>query len=170
MEVGCPMNKTQENWDHLLVLLEDMRVVYQEFRDLLCAEERMLLGMDRLGVAGVTEKKEQVLGVMCRYEQQVIGLLQQLSGFTHQGPFGAWLQEVRQPQALSANSILQELCRLTEIIQEQGKKNDTLTRRTQHIVREAIHLIYTGLGNGPTYQGSGALSSPSVLNTVHLHG
>lgn len=164
------MKPTQETWDHLLVLLGEMRVIFQEYMDLLCAEERMLLGMDRQGIAGVTEKKEQVLDVMGRYEQQVIGLLQQLSGSNNQGSFAVWLQEMRQPQASTANSILQDLCGLTETIQQQGKKNETLTRRTHHVVREAIHLIYTGLGNGPTYQGSGALSFPSVPNTVHLHG
>ena len=164
------MNRTQDTWDHLLVLLGEMHVVFEEFMVFLCEEERMLLGMDRQGVATVTEKKEQVLDVMCRYEQQVKVVLHQLAGPDQQKRLGPWLQEARQPQASSANLILHELSTLTRTIQEQGKKNEVLIGRTQHVVREAINIIYTGLGTGPMYGGSGTLHFPSVPTSVHLHG
>lgn len=164
------MNRTHETWDHLLALLGEMRSVFHEFMVLLRDEKRILLGMDRKEIADVTEKKEQALHAMCRYEQQVVAVLHQLAGSDHQGRFGAWLQKARQPQASSAKTILQELGVLSRLIQAQGKKNEARLRRTQHVVREAIHLIYTGLGAGPVYQGSGSLQYASVSGSVHLRG
>jgi hypothetical protein len=66
--------------------------------------------------------------------------------------------------------MLIELLRLARTIQDQGKKNETLIRRIQHSVREAMHFIYTGLGTGPVYQESGTLNFPSVPSSVHLQG
>jgi hypothetical protein len=126
--------------------------------------------MKQKEIADVSEKKEQALGEMCRYEQQVIVVLQELSGSENQERIGVWLQQVHQPQAISAKRILQELGGLTRTIHMQGKKNEALILRTQHVVREAIHLIYTGLGTGPVYQGSGTLHYASVPGSVHLHG
>jgi flagellar biosynthesis/type III secretory pathway chaperone len=147
-----------------------MQVVFQEFLSLLREEERLLLGMDRPGVANITEKKEQVLEAMCRYEQQVMAVMHQLAGPENRELLGGWLKKSRQSQASSANTIFHELFGLTRKIQEQGKKNEALIRRTQHVVREAINLIYTGLGTGPVYQGSGTLQFSSLPSSVNLHG
>jgi len=164
------MNRTHETWDNLLVLLGEMRSAFHEFMVLLRDEERILVGMDRKGIAEIAEKKEQSLGEMSQYEQQVIAVLQQLSGSECQERFAVWLQKALQPQAASAKKILQEIGGLIHTIQAQGKKNEARLRRTQHVVREAINLIYTGLGTGPVYQGSGALHYPSVPSSVHLCG
>jgi flagellar biosynthesis/type III secretory pathway chaperone len=147
-----------------------MQVLFQNFLSLLNKEERLLLVMDRQGVADITEKKEQVLDGMHRYEQQVMGVMPQLAGSDHQGHLGGWLRNVPHRHAVSANTIFHELIGLIQKIQEQGKKNESLIRRTQHVVREAINLIYTGLGTGPVYQGSGALQFSSVPSSVNLHG
>ena len=40
------LNRPYETWDHLLGLLGEMQVVFQEFLSLLREEERLLLGMD----------------------------------------------------------------------------------------------------------------------------
>jgi len=162
--------RTPEMWDHLLALLEEMQVVFHEFLSLLREEERLLLAMDRSGVADITEKKEQGLEEMCRYEQQVMAVLQQLAGPENQEHLGGWLKKLREPQAFKAETIFHELFGLVRKIQAQGKKNEAVIRRTQHVVREAINLIYTGLGTGPVYQGSGALRAPSVLSSVQLQG
>lgn len=164
------MNRTHETWDNLLVLLGEMRSAFHEFMVLLRDEERILVGMDRKGIAEIAEKKEQSLGEMSRYEQQVIAVLQQLSGSECQERFAVWLQKALQPQAASAKKILQEIGGLIHTIQAQGKKNEVRLRRMQHAVRGAINLIYTGLGTGPVYQGSGALHYPSVPSSVHLCG
>jgi len=160
-----------ERWDNLLVLLGEMRSAFREFMVLLRAEERILLGMDRKEIAAIAEKKEQSLGEMCRYEQQVIVVLQQLSGSEGQERIAVWLKKALQPQAaITAKKILQELGGLTQTIQAQGKINEARLCRMQHVVREAINLIYTGLGTGPVYQGSGALHYASVPSSVHLRG
>ena len=164
------LNRPYETWGHLLKLLGEMQVVFQEFLSLLREEEGLLLGMDRPGVANITEKKEQVLVAMCRYEQQVMAVMHQLAGPENRELLGGWLKKSRQSQASSANDIFHELFGLTRKIQEQGKKNEALIRRTQHVVREAINLIYTGLGTGPVYQGSGTLQFSSLPSSVNLHG
>ncbi len=163
-------NNTHEKWDSFLVQLKEMRSVFQKFMVLLREEERILRTMDRKDIADVTEKKEQVLNVMCRCEQQVIVGLRQLSGLEHLEQIGAWLKQSLQPQAYVTKKIFQELGDVTRIIQAQGKKNETLIRRTQHVVREAINLFYSNLGTGPVYQGSGVLQFSEIPGSVHLRG
>ena len=164
------MNRTDETWDNLLVLLGEMRSAFHDFMVLLRDEERILLGMDRKGIADIAEKKEQSLDEMCRYEREVIVVLQQLSGSECQERLAVWLQKSLQPQAAFAKKILQELGGLVRTIQVQGGKNEARLRRTQHVVREAINLIYTGLGVGPVYQGSGTLHYALVPGSVHFRG
>ncbi len=164
------LNHSPEAWDHFLVLLGKMQGVFHQFLSLLGEEERLLLGMDRQGVADITEKKEQVLEGMCRYEQQVMAMLERLAGQENRDQPGRWLKKSPQPQAKAARTIFHELSGLARKIQEQGKKNEAIVRRTQHVVREAINLIYTGLGTGPVYQGSGALQFSSVPSSVNLQG
>ena len=164
------LKRSQKTWDDLLLLLGEMQRVFQEFLSLLEQEERLLLGMDRQGIADITEKKEQVLDEMCRYEREVMTMLQYLAGSEHQERLGRWLKESPQWQAVSASTTIHELGELAKKIQKQGKKNEAVINRTQHIVGEAINLIYTGFGAGPVYQGSGALQFSSVPSSVHLHG
>ncbi len=151
-------------------LLKDIGQKFENFLGLLQEEEVLLAKMERHSIAGVTEKKEQVLDEICRYEQQVVATMQELAGPENQERLGEWLQKTQQPEATTVNTILRELKGLTHTIQQQGKKNEVLIGRTQHVVREAINLIYAGLGNGPVYQGSGTLQFPPVLSSVHLHG
>ena len=164
------LNRSHEAWDHLVILLEKMQLVFQEFLSLLREEERSLQSMDRQGIAEITDKKEQVLEEMCRYEQQVMALLLRLAGPENGQQLGQWLKQSPQPQALLVNALLHDIFELAQLIQGQGKQNEAIIRRTQHVVREAINLIYTGLGAGPVYQGSGALQFSSVPGSVNLHG
>ncbi|MEX0830859.1 MAG: flagellar protein FlgN [Nitrospirales bacterium] len=159
-----------ETWEHLQVLLVEMQVLFQDFLSLLKKEERLLVVMDRQGIADITEKKEQVLGEMRRYEQQAMGVMYHLSGGEHRDQLGDWLRNVPHRHAGSSHATFQELIGLTRKIYEQGQKNESRIRRMQHVVRGAIHLIYAGVGTGPVYQGSGILRTPSVLSSVHLHG
>ena len=164
------LNHPHATWEHLHVLLGEMQELFKHFLFLLSQEERFLLAMDRQGVSDMTEKKEQVLDEMCRYEQQVLDTMHRLAGSDDQGHLADWLRNLSHRQALSAKSKFQDLIGLARTIQEQGKKNESSIQRMQHIVREAIHLIYAGVGTGPVYQGSGALRAPSVLSSVQLQG
>lgn len=151
-------------------MLAEAQLSFQEYFVLLSHEERMLQVMDRQVLTDVNSQKEQVLNRMCRLEQQVERELQQLAGATVTENFGSWLKKTGDPRAQSAHDMVTELLRLAHMIQEQGKKNEALIRRIQHRVREAIHYMYTGVGIGPVYQGSGALNFPSVPGSVHLQG
>lgn len=164
------LNRGQEPWGHLLVLLGEMHAAFEQFLSFLCDEERLLGAMDRQGVADMADKKEQALAEMSRYEKQVGIVIHQLAGPEHRGKVDAWLKQLRHPQAMKARTIFHELIGLTQKIQAQGRKNEILIRRTQCVVREAISLIYTGLGTGPVYQGSGALQFSSAPSSVSLHG
>ena len=159
-----------EEWERVLDLLNQMQSVFQEFLGLLRKEERVLQSMNRQGIADITEKKEQVLEEMCRYEQQVMALLGRLAGPENTKQLGRWLKLSAQPVAATVNAKLRDVFELAKFIQVQGKKNEATIRRSQHVVREAINLIYSGLGTGPVYQGSGTLQFSSVPGSVNLHG
>ncbi|MDH4194186.1 MAG: flagellar protein FlgN [Nitrospirota bacterium] len=165
------MNHPQHaTWERLLTLLAEAQSLFQEYVSLLSHEERTLRIMDRQGLTDVNSQKEQVLDAMCRLEQQVERELRQLGGPEVHESIRSWLQKARDPRAQSAHGLLTELLRLADTIQKQGKKNESLIRRIQHRVGEAIHFMYTGVGTGPVYQGSGTLNFPSVPSSVHLQG
>lgn len=151
-------------------MLGEAQSSFQEYFFLLSHEERTLQTMDRQGLADINNQKEEVLDVMCRLEQQVERELQLLVGSEVREASWSWLKKSPDPRAQSAHGMLNELLRLAHMIQKQGKKNEGLIRRIQHKVGMAIHFMYTGLGTGPVYQGSGTLNFPSVPSSVHLQG
>ncbi len=163
-------NRVDAPWDELLVLLGEMHAAFEQFLSFLCDEERLLVAMDRQGVSDMAEKKEQALAEMSRYEQQVSIVIHQLAGPQHRGQIDVWLKQLRHPQAMKASKVFYDLIGLTQKIQTQGRTNEILIRRAQCVVREAIHLIYTGLGAGPVYQGSGVLQFSTAPSSVSLHG
>jgi hypothetical protein len=165
------MNLPQSaTWERLLVMLTEAQSAFQRYVGLLAHEERTLRIMDRQGLTEVNNQKEQVLDTMCQLERQVESELQQLAGSYIHESVRSWLKKVQDPRAQSAHDRLIELLRLARTIQEQSKKNETLIRRIQHSVREAMQFIYIGLGTGPVYQESGTLNFPSVPSSVHLQG
>ncbi len=165
------MNHLQSaTWERLLEMLAESQAVFHQFGVLLFQEAHSLRNMDQSKLVEVNSQKEQVLDTMRRLEQQVECELYQLAGAVPQESIWSWLKAVPDPRAQSAQSMLIELLRLARLIQEQGKKNDAVIRPIYHRVREAIHVIYTGLGTGPVYQGSGVLNFPSVPSSVHLQG
>ena len=163
-------NRAQTPWDHLLVLLEEMHAAFQQFLSFLCDEERLLVAMDRQGIGDMAEKKEQALAEMSRYEKHVSMMIHQLAGPEYRGQIDTWLKQLRHPQAMKASTLFHALLGLSQKIQAQGRRNEFLIRRAQCVVREAISLIYTGLGTGPVYQGSGALQFSTAPSSVSLHG
>lgn len=165
------MNHPQSaTWERLLEMLAEAQSVFQQYCVLLFQEAHSLRIMDQPKLLEVNSQKEQVLDTMRRLEQQVERELHQLAGAVAQESIWSWLKAVPDLRAQSAQSMLIELLRLARLIQEQGKKNEAVIRPIYHRVREAIHVIYTGLGTGPVYQGSGVLNFPSVPSSVHLQG
>lgn len=165
------MNHPQSaTWERLLKLLAEAQSAFQQYGVLLFQEAHSLRIMDQPNLVEVNSQKEQVLNMMRRLELQVEHELHQLAGALAQGSIWSWLKAVQDPRAQSAQGLLIELLRLARLIQEQGKKNEAVIRPIYHRVREAIHVIYTGLGTGPVYQGSGILNFPLVPSSVHLQG
>ena len=165
------MNHPQQaTWERLLTMLGEAQSSFQQYFSLLSDEERTLRILDRQGLADVNRQKEQVLDVMCRFEQQVKRELHELVGpVVHESPW-SWLKKSPDPRAQSAYGKLRELLRLAHTIQKQGKQNEALIRRIQYRVSEAISFMYTGLGTGSVYQETGTLNFPVFPSTVHLQG
>lgn len=157
-------------WERLLEMLAEAQSVFQRYGVLLFQEAHSLRIMDRPKLVEISSQKEQVLEMMCQLEQQVEGELYRLAGSTAQESIWNWLKAVPDPRAQLAQRMLTDLLRLARLIQEQGKKNEALIFPVYHRVREAIQVMYTGLGTGPVYQGSGTLHFPSVPSSVHLQG
>jgi flagellar biosynthesis/type III secretory pathway chaperone len=165
------MNQLQSaTWERLLEILAEAQSVFQEYGVLLCQEAHSLRLMDQVKLVEVNSQKEQVLDTMRRLEQQVERDLHQLAGAGASESIWHWLNAVPDPRAQSAQRRLIELQRLARLIHEQGKKNEALIRPIYHRVHEAIHVMYTALGTGPVYQGSGALNFPSVSGSVYIQG
>lgn len=161
---------TQVSWKQLLEVGEEAQSIFARYLELLRQEEDALRRMNRQEMFGLMEKKGEALDIMCRYERQVISGIKVLTGSEGKGRLWIDLQAASDPRAVSLQNIVRKLSLLANNIREQGKTNAALIRRAQHVVREAINLIYIGLGTGPVYQGSGALSIPSLPGTMHHHG
>lgn len=165
------MNHPQSTtWERLLKALAEAQAAFQQYGVLLFQEAHSLRIMDQPKLVEVNSQKEQVLDTMRRLERQVEDELQQLAGAVAQESIWTWLKAVPDPRAQSAQIMLIDLLRLARLIQEQGKKNEAAIRPIYHRVREAIQVMYTGLGTGPVYQGSGTLHFPLVPSSVHLQG
>lgn len=165
------MNHPQSaTWERLLEALTETRSAFQQYGVLLFQEAHSIRIMDQRNLIEVNSQKEQVLDTMRRIEQQVEHELHRLVGPAKPESILSWLKADPDPRAQSAHGMLMELLDLSRLIREQGKKNEALILPLYHRVREAIHVIYTGLGTGPVYQGSGALNFHSVPSSVHLQG
>ncbi|MDT3779507.1 flagellar export chaperone FlgN [Nitrospira sp. MA-1] len=165
------MNHPQSaKWERLLKALAEAQAAFQQYGVLLFQEAHSLRIMDQPKLVEVNSQKEQVLNSMRRLEKQVEGALHQLVGDVAQETIWTWLKANPDPQAQTVQSMLIDLRRLARLIQEQGKKNESAIRPIYHRVCEAIQVMYTGLGTGPVYQGSGTLYFPSVPSSVYLQG
>ncbi len=157
-------------WSTLVTLLKDTQVCLRTFLTLLLNEEDALRAMDRQTLDEITYKKEQILGDLNRYDHQVQTSLGPIFRSTDSLKHLVEVERVSQPEASTISRQVEELRSLVESIRQQGKKNETLVSRMQHVVGQAIHLIYTGLGRGPVYQSSGGLHFPEAPGSVHISG
>lgn len=157
-------------WQRLLEMLAEAQSVFQRYGVLLFQEAHSLRAMDRPKLVEVNSQKESALETICQLEQQIERELHGLAGSAAHESIWSWLKAVPDPRAQLAQAMLTDLLRLAHLIQEQGKKNDALIRPIYHKVREAVQVMYTGLGTVPVYQGTGILHFPSVPSSVHLQG
>jgi len=164
------MQHSSPRWDDLLGLFQNTHREFEEYLSLLEAEEKLVQRMDRPGLVEITDRKEQVLDSLCRYEQEVKVALQAFVKGEGHTSLSAWLDQAPPRQGEVVQEWLSKLRHAAGQIHDQGKTNEVRIRRTQHVVREAVNLIYAGVGTGPVYQGSGTLRAPSVLSSVQLQG
>ncbi len=164
------MTHSSSRWDDLCRIFQKTQRVCEEYLSLLEGEEKLVQQMDRTGLSEILGRKEQVLDSLCRYEREVENVLQALVNEQGYSSWADWLEREPSGQADVVQDWLGKLRHLARQIHNQGKTNEIRIRRSQHVVREAVNLIYAGVGSGPVYQGSGTLRTPSVLSSVQLQG
>ena len=157
-------------WQQVVALLRDTRGCLQSFLKLLVDEESALKSMDRKILDEITHQKEQILESLRQYDQKVHNSLGWEIGALNPGSLEQELQQAPQQDRTVIRQLVRDLQALVQSIRDQGKRNEGLIQRMQHVVGQAIHLIYSGLGRGPVYQASGGLNFPDPLGTVHISG
>lgn len=157
-------------WIALQQVFQRLLEVLEELSKLLVQEEAVMKGLDREKMMALVEQKANVLENFHRSEQHLVALLRPWV------PTGSsaecWSLLKQQPDFLRVHQlpVFKAIRRETARVREQGQKNAVLVRRGQYVVREAMNLINTGLGQGPVYQGTGTLRVQPVPCSVNLRG
>lgn len=157
-------------WEALQQLFRRLLNSLEEFSELLAEEEAVMTRLDREKMMVLVEQKAGVLEAVQRCEQQMVAVLRP---WVPTGLSGDCWNVIKQSPEFSRVLQLPEfkaIQRETARIREQGQKNVVLIRRGQYVVREAMSLVYAGLGQGPVYQGTGTLRVQPVPCSVNLHG
>ncbi len=157
-------------WQQVVALLKDTRRCLQSFLTLLIDEESALKAMDRKILDDITDQKEQILESLRQYDQSVHDSLGWEMGFVSQGSLERELQQAPPQDRTVIRQLVRDLHDLVQRVREQGKRNEGLIQRMQHVVGQAIHLMYSGLGRVPVYQATGGLHFPDPPGTVHISG
>ena len=163
------MNRT-DLWGRLAHTLRSECDAYRHFLQLLKEEAPCLQQLSPQALHDVTSQKTQVLALIQQLDGVRMGLLKRLAGPACKEDLIPWLARSIHPRASEAQAALKELVRFGREAKAHGKRNGALLSHAQYVVREALHVIYTGLGAQPLYGQSGQLSFPSVTGSVSLQG
>lgn len=157
-------------WIPLQQLLQQLQNSLHLFSELLVQEETVMKRLDREKMLSLADRKAEILENIQVVERQIVAVLRPWvpSG----SPDDCWLLIKQDPEfsSLGRLPVFKALQRDVARIREQGQKNAVLVRRGQYVVREALNLVFAGLGQGPVYQGSGALRVQPVPCSVNLRG
>ncbi len=157
-------------WVPLQQVFEQLQGSLEEFSKLLVQEESVMKRLNREKMMVLVEHKATVLEKIQRSEQQLVAVLRPwVSTESSVDCWNAITQDPRFSRVFQLpvfKAIQREITR----IREQGQKNSVLVRRGQYVVREALNLVYAGLGQGPVYQGTGTLRVQPAPCSVNLRG
>lgn len=157
-------------WDTLQQLFRQLQNSLEEFSKLLVEEEVVMTKLDREKMMALVDQKANVLEAFQCSEQQMVAVLR--PWVPTGSSIDCWNMIKQDPQfsRVLQLPVFKAIQRETARIREQGQKNAALVRRGQYVVREAMSLVYAGLGSGPVYQGTGTLRVQPVPCSVNLHG
>lgn len=157
-------------WVPLQQLFQQLQNSLHVFFELLVHEEGVMKRLDREAMISLVDRKAEILDTVQHAERQMVAVLRPWvpSG----SPAECWLLFKQDPEfsCLARLPVFKAIQRDVARIREQGQKNARLVRRGQYVVREALNLAFTGLGQGLVYQGSGALRVQPVPCSVNLRG
>ena len=154
------------SWEALIHTLRSEREAYHDLSVLLIEELPFLKSMDHQRLLEVNSRKETVLDSIRRLEQERLACLKEFAGCRSLDDFAKWLASADFSHVREVQAALNELVNMAKRVKQQSEENAALTFRALYIVREALSLIYSGLGTQPVYGDSGQLTFPSVALTA----
>lgn len=166
------MDQTRQ-WTQLIQALETERNAYQELSALLRKEHECLCQWNHQGLFEITGKKEEVVSLLASLEVQRVSLLQELTNAKPTlesyvfPPF--WIKHFP-PFSQVAGHRVQELMETASNAAKLSRTNKLLVYRGLSLVREALRLIHSGIGNEPVYGGAGTLEFPAVSSSLTVLG
>lgn len=151
-------------------VFQQLQLFLEEFFKLLVQEEVVMKRLNRENMSAVVEHKETVLEKIQRSEQQLIAVLR--PWISRESAADCWKVITQDSRFADVRQLpaFQAIQRETARIRVQSQKNSVLVRRGQYVVREALNLIQTSLGQGPVYQGTGTLQIQPAPYSVNLRG
>ena len=157
-------------WVALQQVFQQLQVSLEEFSSLLEQEEAVMKRLDRENMMALVDHKATVLENIQRSEQQLVAVLRPWA--PTESSVNCWNVITQDPQfsRVFQLPVFKAIQRETARIREQGQKNAVLVRRGQYVVREALNLVYAGVGQGPVYQGTGTLRVQPAPCSVNLRG
>ena len=158
------------SWEALIHTLRSERDAYHDLSVLLIEEHPLLRSMDHQRLLEVNSRKEAVLDSIRHLEQERTARLKEFPGSRSLDDFAEWLASTKFSQVEEVQAALNELVNIAKRVKQQSEENAGLTFRALYIVREALGLIYSGLGTQPVYGDSGQLTFPSVATSMNLKG
>ena len=130
-----------------------------------------MLKVNRDQLREITQQKEQILSSIRQLEQARLSRLNDLIGDQALDALTDWLRRHQVPESKKVQAALNRLVSISELkVKQQSEKNATLIFRGLYVVREALSLMYTGLGTQPVYGDSGQLTFPSVATSLNFKG
>ena len=162
-----------QDWQQLRKTLEDEQLVLNDFLSLLQDEYNCLRTLNHPGLATLTKKKETLMARLPGFEHRRCALFLTLTGKPlppDLPSLTAILAEHVPSGGPTTVQVFQNLWNVAKEIVSQGRKNGALIHRGLNTVREALRLLYTGIGNEPVYGDGGVLQFPRVTSSRIVEG
>jgi flagellar biosynthesis/type III secretory pathway chaperone len=162
-----------QDWQQLRKILEDEQVVLHDLLSLLGDEYRCLRTVNHPGLVTLTKKKETLMARLPGFEHRRCALFLSLTGKSLPPDLPSLTsilaEHVSSPD-LATLQMFEGLWRVAKEIVIQGRKNGEMIHRGLNTVREALRLLYTGIGNEPVYGDEGVLQFPRVTSSMIVEG
>lgn len=160
-------------WQEFISMLEAERNAYAMLLTLLQEEQGLLERFAHQQLLDLAGRKEDILARLSSFEQTRQTVMASILGTavpSHATSVEEHLSRHRHAMAREAATRFQEVIELARRAKIQGRKNTALVHRGLATVREALRLIYAGIGQEPVYGESGTLQFAGLSSSVNVTG